>query len=83
MVRGEQRAVLVLGRRYSGEEAGAAGLVDEVCPAAELRGAAVAAAERLTGSGGLDRRTLTGLKRDLFRHVVQVLSETPRFYSKI
>ena len=64
-------------------EAHAAGLVDEVCPLPQLRDSAVDAGERLAGSGGLDRRTLTALKRDLYRDVVQVLSEPPRFYSRI
>ena len=79
----EQRAVLVLGRRYGGEEAHAAGLVDEVVLPARLRETAVATGERLAGRGGLDRRTLTALKRDLYIDVVQALSEPPRFYSRI
>jgi enoyl-CoA hydratase/carnithine racemase len=83
IVKREQRAVIVLGRRYGGQEAHAAGLVDKVCPPAQLRESAMAAGERLAGPGGLERRTLAALKRDLYRDVVQILSEPPRFYSRI
>ena len=73
----------MLGHRYGGEEAKAAGIVDEVAPLSELRETATAAGGKLAGPEGLDRRTLTALKRDLYRNVVQVLSEPPRFYSRI
>ena len=71
----------MLGKRYSGVEACTAGIVDAVSPPAELRDAAIAAACRLAGKEGLDRRTLSTLKYDLYRNVVQFLSEPPRFYS--
>ena len=77
----EQRASLVLGKRYSGEDAQAAGIVDEVCPLAELRDTAIAAAGKLAGRDGLDRRTLVALKRDLYRDVVRALAEPNRMYS--
>ena len=72
---------MVLGKRYTGIEAEAAGIVDEVCPPAQLRDTAIAAAGRLAGSEGLDRKTLSTLKRDLYRDVVQALTEPSRMYS--
>ena len=71
------------GKRYSGEDALRAGLVDEVAPPGQLRERAVSAADRLAGSEGLDRKTLSTLKRDLYRDVVQALTEPPRFYSRL
>jgi enoyl-CoA hydratase/carnithine racemase len=76
----EVRRSVVLGQRYTGEEAKAAGIVDEVCPLAELRDTAITAAVRLAGQG-LDRRTLSTLKYDLHREIVQALTEPPRMYS--
>ena len=72
---------MVLGKRYSGEDAQAAGIVDEVCPLAELRDTAIAAAGKLAGREGLDRRTLVALKRDLYRDVLRALTEPNRMYS--
>ena len=79
----EHRAALVLGRRYTGVEAHTAGIVDEVCPPEQLREVALAAAGRLAGTEGLDRRTLTALKHDLYKDVIQALSDPPKFYSRI
>ena len=72
---------MVLGRRYTGEEARAAGIVDEVAPLDHLKETAISAANRLAGSEGLDRKTLSTLKRDLYRDVVKALTEPPRVYS--
>ena len=69
----EHRAALVLGRRYTGVEAHTAGIVDEVCPPEQLREVALAAAGRLAGTEDLDRRTLTALKHDLYKDVIQAL----------
>ena len=77
----ELRYSVVLGRRYTGEEARAAGIVDEVCPLAQLKSVAMAAAVRLAGKDGLDRKTLSAIKHDLYRDVVRVLSEPTRTYS--
>ena len=77
----ELRYSVVLGRKYTGKEAKAAGIVDELCLQAQLKSTAITAACRLVGSEGLDRRTLTVLKRDLYRDVVQALTEPPRLYS--
>ena len=72
---------MVLGQRYSGEEAKTAGIVDQVAPLTELRAAAIAAGDRLAGSEGLDRRTLSALKRDTYRNIVLHLSEPTKMYS--
>ena len=74
---------VVLGKRYTGPEAEAAGIVHETCPLAELKDRAIAAASRLAGEEGLDRKTLSALKHDLYKDVVQVLSEPARFYSRL
>ena len=47
-------------------EAHTAGIVDEVCPPEQLREVTLAAAGRLAGTEGLDRRTLTALKHDFY-----------------
>ena len=73
----------MLGKRYGGEDAQAASIVDEVCPLAELRDTAIAAAGKLAGREGLDRRTLVALKRDLYRDVVQALSKPPKLQSRL
>ena len=77
----ELRPSLVLGKRYTGEEARAAGIVDEACAQPQLKKTALAAAVRLAGGDGLDRRTLTVLKRDLYRDAVRALTEPLRMYS--
>ena len=56
---------MILGKRYGGIEAERAGIVDEVAPPDQLREAAIAAANRLAGPG-LDTRTVSTLKRDLY-----------------
>ena len=73
----------MLGKRYGGVDAQAAGIVDEVCPLAELRDTAIAAAGKLAGREGLDRRTLVALKRDLYRDVLQALSKPPKLQSQL
>ena len=65
---------VILAKRYGGVDAQAAGIVDEVCPLAELRDTAIAAAGKLAGREGLDRRTLVTLKRDLYRDAYCSLS---------
>jgi enoyl-CoA hydratase/carnithine racemase len=78
----EHRLAVVLGKRYSGEEAEKAGIVDELSPPDELRAAAIAAAGRLAGQG-LDRRSLSTLKYDLYRDIAVAMAEPPRYYSPI
>ena len=73
----------VLGRRYTGEEAKENKIVDEVCPMSQLEERALAAADKLAGKEGLDRRTLAALKGDLYRDVYACLSEPVRFYSRL
>ena len=73
---------LVLGRRYTGPEAEAVGIVNESCPLPALRERAIAAASRLAGDG-LDRKTLHTLKKDLYRNVYQMQMEPLKFYSML
>ena len=86
LVKGEHRAALVLWRRYTGVEAQAASLVDQVCPPHDLRETAVAVAGRLAGSEGLDsvqqEDSLCTQTRPLQRRRSN-LPEPPRFYSRI
>jgi len=49
----------------------------------KLLDTARAAALRLAGTDGLDRDTLTTLKRDLHRKAFTALSEPMRYYSKL
>ena len=74
---------VVFGRRYTAEEAKEAKIVDEVCPMSELEERALSAARRLAGEDGFDRRTLTCIKRDLYRDALSSLNEPVRFYSRL
>lgn len=65
---------VVLARRFSGEEAAVAGIVHEVCPLGDLTDRAIAVAGKLTSGGGLDRRTLSTLKHDLYKDAYTALS---------
>lgn len=67
---------VVLARRFGGEEAKMAGIVHEVCPLRDLRDRAIAAAGKLAGSKGLDRKTLSTLKHDIYRDVYTALSNS-------
>ena len=78
----ELTAAVVLGKRYGGVEAKTSGIVDEVAPPEELREAAITAANRLAGPG-LDRRTVSALKHDLYRDIVLAMSQPPKYYSHI
>jgi enoyl-CoA hydratase/carnithine racemase len=74
---------VVLGRRYTGEEAKESKMVDEVCPMSQLEERALAAANKLAGKDGLDRRTVAAIKRDLYRDTLTSLNEPVRFYSRL
>ena len=78
----EHKNAIILGKRYTGEEAKMARIVNEVSSLEELKDSAIAAANRLAGDG-LDRKTLATIKRDLYRDVYQALNEPVRFYSKM
>ena len=78
----EHKLAMVLGKRYSGAEAKAAGIVNEVSSLENLKDSAIAAANRLAGDG-LDRKTLATMKRDLYRDAYRALNEPVRFYSKM
>ena len=74
---------VVLGRRYTAEEAKESKMVDEVCPMSQLEERALAAADRLAGKEGLDRTTLATIKHDLYRDTLATLNEPARFYSRL
>lgn len=62
---------MVTGRRYTGPEAVAAGIVDEVAPEAEVLATATA---RAAARAGQDGRTLRGIKRRLHAGVLEALA---------
>ena len=69
-------SLVILARRFSGEEAETAGIVHEACPEGEMMGRAVAAASKLQASRQLlDRTTVSTLKHDLYREAYTALSE--------
>ena len=61
---------MVTGRRYTGPEAVAAGIVDEVAPEVDVLATAVA---RAAARAGADGRTLRGIKRRLHAPVLAAL----------
>ena len=48
--------------------------VHETCPLAELKDRAIAAASRLAGEGGLDRKPLQLLKEDIYMDTSKALT---------
>ena len=76
-------AALILGTRYTSEEAVAAQIINEASPGNQLLERAVTAGHRLAGKNGLDRATLANLKKDTYRDACVALSEATRFYSKL
>lgn len=74
---------VVLGRRYTAEEAKEAKIVNEVCSISKLEETALTAAGRLAGKDGLDRRTLATIKHDLYRNAYASLNEPVRLYSRL
>ena len=58
-------------------------IINEACPIEQLLKRAIAAGQRLAGKDGLDRDTLSALKKDTYRDVCTALREPTRFYSKI
>ena len=71
---------VVLGQRYTAEEAKEAKLIDEVCSLSELEETALSTARRLAGEGGLDRRTLAAMKRHLYEDLCSTLNDPVKFY---
>lgn len=78
----ERHQAIALGKRYTAEEAKAAGIINEVSSLEKLEGSAVAAANRLAGEG-LDRKTLAAIKHDLYYDVYRILNEPVRLYSQL
>jgi enoyl-CoA hydratase/carnithine racemase len=79
----EHHQAIVLGKRYTAEEALSAKIVNEVCPVEELKAKAIAAGHRLTGKDGLNRRVLSSIKYDMYRDTYRSLMEPVRFYSNL
>ena len=79
----EQHRAIVLGMRYTAEQALSAKIVQEVCPAEELKVKAIATGHRLAGKNGLDREVLSAIKRDLYSETHKGLVEPAQFHSKI
>ena len=58
----------------------AAGIINKVSSPEKLKQSAIGAANKLAGKG-LDRKTLSTLKHDLYRDICQSLAEPIKFYS--
>ena len=72
-----------MGRKYTAKEAKEAKIIDEVCSMSELKSTAVAAAKRLAGREGFNRKTVSAIKHDLYRDAYKVLNEPVRHYSRL
>ena len=73
----ETQSQVVLARRFTAEEARAAGIIHEVCPVADLTERALAAATKLAGGSGprqLHSKTLATIKRHLYSDTYSALS---------
>ncbi len=79
----QQHQALVLGKRYTCEEALATGMINEVCSMEQLRDRAITAGKRLAGKDGLNPITLSGVKKDLYRDTYVTLMEPVRMFSKL
>lgn len=79
----QHHAAIVLGTKYTAEEALEARIINEVCPIDDLQHRAMAAGKRLSGKDGLDRTTLIALKRDLYRDACIALQGVPKYYSNL
>ena len=63
------------GKRFTAEEALAAGIVDQVVSPETLLTTAVTFATNKTGTEGFDRNTLHDLKKGLYRDVIKAYEE--------
>ena len=79
----EHHVAIALGKRYTAEEAKAAGIVNEVSSLDVLEEKAIAAARRFARKEGLDRKVFSTIKQDLYRDQLRVLREPTRFYSNL
>ena len=79
----EQHQALVLGKRYTAEEALSAKIVNEVCPVEELKVKAIEAGIRLSGKEGLDRHVLSTIKYDLYVNTYKSLMEPLKWHSNL
>ena len=79
---------VILARRFTGEEAQRAGIVNEVCPGPDMTHRALAAAAMLTGGRGrphqrLHRETLANIKCQLYSEAYTTLSNGIIYNSKL
>lgn len=79
----QQHQALVLGRRYTAEEALEAKIISKVCPVEELRETAVKTGLQLAGKDGLNRGVLSAIKHDMYKDTYTALMEPVRFYSNL
>ncbi len=78
-----QHEAIVLGKRYTAEEALSSKVVQETCPMEQLKEKAIAAGLRLAGKDGLDRKVLSTIKKDLYHDAYKSLMEPLNFYSSL
>ena len=78
-----QHEAIVLGKRYTAEEALSCKIVQEICPVEQLREKAIAAGLRRAGEDGLDRKVLSTIKKNLYSDAYGSLREPMKFYSHL
>ncbi len=71
----------MLGTRYTAQEALTAQIISETSPAGQLLERAMEAGHRLAGKDGLDRTTLTSLKKDTHREACKALNGPVQFFA--
>lgn len=73
---------IVMGKRYTAEEAERVGIINTTCPGDEVLDTALKLAE--TGSQqNYDRTTMSQIKNDLYYFVVKTFTERTRNYAKL
>ncbi|KAL5466837.1 hypothetical protein EMCRGX_G030988 [Ephydatia muelleri] len=78
----EHTRAIVLGHKYTAEEAKLAGLIKDCCPLEDLENRAKALAVTLS-SGKPDRQTMSVIKTDLYHDVYTTLMQPIRNYSRL
>lgn len=78
----EHTRAIVLGHKYTAEEAKLAGLIKDCCPLEELEVRAKALA-LVMSSGKPDRQTMSVIKTDLYHDVYTTLMQPIRNYSRL
>ena len=73
---------VIMGRRYTGPEAHAAGIVQQVVPGTQLLNTAVDFATKL-GAQGIDQGSLGNMKEDMYSHIEINRQEELRSLAKL